>query len=304
MKSKNRLLTKLLVFALSLTMLLGSTVTAHAATAEEAFTELEKAVVLGQYTGITTSKVHNFQAYTYKTNGGGYYTYIEITGGDHTKVDFFIDAKFEELTASAKQSFLKDTMTIANEMVYDTKNASTSTHGVSDDTLDTMMRMYQNKAGMGSQLLATLMSETKPNYASANAIYKPFSGVVGTIMALISILVMSLLGITMALDIAYIVIPPVQMALGGDGDGQGGKDGKKGLSGLISKEARAAVKASEGGGGAGGQSGEHKAAIGIYFKYRWKGLVILGICLLYLVQGQIYNFVAWFIDLFSGFLGF
>ena len=167
-----------------------------------------------------------------------------------------------------------------------------------------MLRIYQNKAGMGSQLLATLMSETKPDYASANAIYAPFSGVVGTIIALIAILVMALLGVTMALDIAYIVIPPVQMALGGDEGGQGGKDGKKGLSGLVSKEARSAVKAAEGGGGAGGQSGEYKAAIGIYFKYRWKGLVILGICLLYLVQGEIYNFVAWFIDLFSGFLGF
>lgn len=304
MKTKNRLVARIMAFMLALTMMLGTCVTASAATAAEALDKLEEAVVIGKYTCIETGKIYDMTPMSYKTSGGGYFTYLEITGANYTTVDFFNETKFQELTASAKQDFLKDTMSIANAMVYDTENNEASTHGVTSETVDTMLRIYQNKAGMGSQLLATLMSETKPDYASANAIYAPFSGVVGTIIALIAILVMALLGVTMALDIAYIVIPPVQMALGGDEGGQGGKDGKKGLSGLVSKEARSAVKAAEGGGGAGGQSGEYKAAIGIYFKYRWKGLVILGICLLYLVQGEIYNFVAWFIDLFSGFLGF
>lgn len=91
------------------------------------------------------------------------------------------------------------------------------------------------------------------------------------------------------------------MALGGEDEG-GNKKG--GLSGVISKEAKAACKAADGGAGGQGGDGSYKAAVGIYFKYRWKGLVLLGICLLYLVQGQIYSFVGWIIDLFSGFLGF
>ena len=45
-------------------------------------------------------------------------------------------------------------------------------------------------------------------------------------------------------------------------------------------------------------------ALGVYFKYRWLELVVLGICLLYLVSGNIYSFVAWVLDLVSGFLGF
>ena len=150
--------------------------------------------------------------------------------------------------------------------------------------------------------MAALMSDTKPDYASANRIYQPFSGLVGTALGLISILIMSLLAVTMALDIAYIVIPSFQLLLDGGDDAGGGQ--AKGMSRIISQEARSAVKSVSDGGG-GGQSGSgNKMAIGQYFKMRWKALIVLGICLLYLVQGQIYSFVAWVIDLVSGFLGF
>jgi hypothetical protein len=108
----------------------------------------------------------------------------------------------------------------------------------------------------------------------------------------------------MALDIAFITIPAFQLALGADGSGQGGSDNSNKMNRIISSEARKAVEAQGGGQGGGGQSGDDKQALGIYFKKRWKGLVLLGICLLYLVQGQIYALVAWIINLMSGFLGF
>lgn len=165
------------------------------------------------------------------------------------------------------------------------------------------MNIISQQSGMGSSMLATLMQQTKPDYVSANRLYEPFSGVVGTILGILAIVIMAALGVTMALDLAYITIPAFQMAMGGS-DEQGNGTKGKGIGGIISQEAKSAVKAADG--GQGGQSGDgsYKAAVGIYFKYRWKGLVLLGICLLYLVQGQIYSFVAWFIDLFSGFLGF
>ena len=50
--------------------------------------------------------------------------------------------------------------------------------------------------------------------------------------------------------------------------------------------------------------GNKKQALGIYLKRRIFMLILLGICLLYLVQGQIYTFVGWILDLVSGFLGF
>lgn len=265
----------------------------------DAYAALREACTKGSYGTL------NYTDHQYKLSGGGYALYTEISGAGGQE-GFVVPSQLENLTSASKQQFLKDMLTIANAMAYDTENGNTLGGGVTTETIDDMLRELQNKAGMGSQLLATLLSETKPDYATANRMYQPFSGVVGTVIALFAILTMALLGVTMAMDIAYITIPAFQMVCGdGEGGGQGGQGGKKGgVGGFISAEAKRAVKQAEGGSGGQSSDGDYKAAVGIYLKYRWKGLTLLGLCLLYLVQGQIYNFVAWFIDLFSGFLGF
>ena len=195
---------------------------------------------------------------------------------------------------------MRDVFTLANAIAADTdKGYNTGDTAPTDETVSDLMKTISQQSGMGASMLAMIMQNTKPDYVTANRIYEPFSGVVGTILGIVSILIMALLGVTMALDLAYITIPAFQMALGGEDEG-GNKKG--GISGIISKEAKAACKAADGGAGGQGGDGSYKAAVGIYFKYRWKGLVLLGICLLYLVQGQIYSLVGWIIDLFSGFL--
>jgi len=245
----------------------------------------------------------------YETTGGGYKAWKEVvsnpanSNGNYTYIDV---SQYDQLTAKSKRQVLEGIFEIANAMEDDCANLK-STDGVTSDTVESMMTVLQNNSGQGSQMLAMLMKNTKPNYMAANKIYEPFSGPVGTALALIAILIMAALGLTMALDIAYIVIPAFQMLCGGGSDaGQGGPgQGKKGgIGGFISSEAKHAVKTAEGGSGGQAGGGEYKAAIGTYLKHRWIGLTILGICLLYLVQGQIYNFVAWFVDLFSGFLNF
>lgn len=277
-------------------------------------TNLKSVLSTGQYTSYSEGKAYDFSAKTYKKQGGGYVYYTDLlieTGGitqDGASISgrtWFNPTIFDQLKPSAKQDFLKHILTLANAMAFDTANGyAQGEDSVTDDTVSDMVEEIATQSGMGSALLATLLQNTKPNFAKANIIYKPFSGTIGTVLGVIAVLIMALLGVTMALDIAFITIPPIQMALGG-GEGNG-NDKKGGLSGFISAEAKAAVKAAESGGGSGGQggSGEYRAAVGIYLKYRWKGLTILGLALLYLIQGQIYSFVAWFVDLFSGFLGF
>lgn len=242
----------------------------------------------------------------YKRSGGDYYLYTDITGSsdpNNQTSDIISEYKYNQLTAGAKQDFLKDFIQIAyNYEDYYSKNESGNNQVVTGETVSDLLEELQQVSGAGSQIMAALMSDTKPDYATANRIYQPFSGLVGTALGLISILIMSLLAVTMALDIAYIVIPSFQLLLDGGDDAGGGQ--AKGMSRIISQEARSAVKSVSDGGG-GGQSGSgNKMAIGQYFKMRWKALIVLGICLLYLVQGQIYSFVAWVIDLVSGFLGF
>lgn len=304
---------------LLLTMMVGlfaSVLSVHAAGTTttgmggQPYDDLIQTLVTGEYTYISNNKQYSFGANRYSMQGGGYVLYCnlwadfsQVAGSITTGADLFND-DFERLKPGEKQKFIKDIFTLANAVANDTQNGyRTDSNAPTDDTVNDLMTVLQGQSGMGSTMLATLLQNTKPDYVSANRLYEPFSGVVGTILGVVSVLIMAALGVTMALDLAYITIPAFQMALGGTNEGGHG-DKSKGIGGIISQEAKKAVQAADGGSGGQAGSGEYKAAVGIYFKYRWKGLVLLGICLLYLVQGQIYTFVGWFIDLFSGFLGF
>ena len=295
-----------LVFALILSFVFSSSVNVSAA--YEALTELETTLIGGSYTAESNSRIFDYAANRYKMKTGGYLMWSDLfseVGTDKEGADYLNVTNLDKLTAGSKRSFIEDLFRIANAVAYDNE-ANGVAVGSDKPTTETVRDLYeivQDEAGMAGTLLASIMQNTKPDYATANKIYEPFSGVVGTILGVIAVFIMALLGITMALDIAYITIPAFQMAIDSEGDGssEGGKgSGAKGFARVISNEAHAAMKSNE----SEGKDGNYKAAVGTYFKYRWKGLVLLGICLLYLVQGQIYSFVGWFIDLFSGFLGF
>ena len=275
----------------------------------DALTDLNTALPNGKYPYLGgaggVSKDINYSEVKLQTTEGGYITWSKVVQG---APDYINESAFNQLNQASKRKVLEGMFEIANAMEDDNSNGNNVT-GITSDVVESMMTVLQSKSGMGSQMLAMLMKNTKPNYMAANKIYEPFSGPLGTALALIAILIMALLGLTMALDIAYIVIPAFQMLCGGGADaGQGGggpNGGKKGgIGGFISSEAKHAVKTADGGSGGQAGGGEYKAAIGTYLKHRWIGLTILGVCLLYLVQGQIYNFVAWFVDLFSGILNF
>ena len=256
---------------------------------------IEKGIANGKKVGnIDVSKRR------YKKKEGGTIVYTSLFNQGNTDMPINQDA-LDSLTNGAKSSFLKDMLRVAYAKVELDKQ-NTTDNAVTESTLTDYLSIIQSQAGVAGTLLASILSNVKADFIGGNRVFAPFAGPIGTGLGLIAILIMALLGLTMALDLAYIVIPPFQMLLG-DGTGNGNESGKGfHVSGFISQEARMAVKSAEGGGQAG--SGEYKAAVWTYFKYRWKGLVLLGICLLYLIQGQMYSFVAWFLDLFSGLLGF
>ena len=250
----------------------------------------------------------------YVKEDGGFFIYESMVSEDAEATGCIVQSNFDQLTQSAQRDFLADILTIGNKTVAyheammegkagKVLDGANNNKLVTADTLNNYSKQIQTLNGAGSQLIASLMAQTKPDYATANRIYEPFAGPIGVILGLLSILIMAFLGVTMALDIAYISIPAFRLAL--DGGDEGGKEGStRGMAKIISHEARSAVKSIEDGGDKGQSGANNKAAIGVYFKGRWKSLVILGLCLLYLVQGQIYSFVAWVIDLVSGFVGF
>lgn len=309
MKRKGyKVIAMFLLVVMAISMFFSSVVT-YAAAGNDAYTTLISQIRSGDYTYKSGDKILNFTKKQYAMKDGGYKLYNELWNDQNSIADsssaIFKD-DFEQLKLGAKKDFLGDVFTLANAVAADSKNgffAGDRDKAPTSGTVNMLMEKVQTQSGLGSTMLAAILQNTKPDYITANRLYQPFSGVVGTILGIISVLIMALLGVTMALDLAYITIPAFQMALGGDGDGSS-QGQKKGLSRVISTEAHKAIQAADGGSGGQAGDGSYKAAVGIYFKYRWKGLVLLGICLLYLVQGQLYSFVGWFIDLFSGFLGF
>lgn len=253
--------------------------TTHAITTEQA----ESNLTTGIYNKMAEDK--------YTLEGGGNVSGKELfnkksNGSSGTSYDVNED-QFKDLTKKEQQRF--------TTKLVEEANAQVGNNGVTSSTVTGLLQKLQSKPGMGSKLLTEILKNTKPDYVRANNIYQPFSGIVGTALGLGAILILAILGIVIVSDIAFITLPPYR-GLMGESDGD-----KKGVAKfLVSHEATSAVREAE---GSDSGQGSYKYAIGIYLRRRAIALIILGICLLYLVQGQIYVFVGFIMDLVQGFLG-
>lgn len=311
--TKNKFLILILSFLVLLTTVLSPLTVQAKGQGGAAYNELIQTLISGTYTSSKTSTNYEFSQNNYKMSDGGYAVWYTIWNQDATVTantgsgsNSLLSSTYEALTSGAKQQFLEDAFTLANAMADDTaykaKNGMvTGDSEVTDETVSDFLTAMQNCSGMGSTLLASILQNTKPDFVTANRWYKPFSGPVSSVIGLLCILIVALLGLSMALDIFYITIPFVQLALD-DNDSDGNNNSR--LSKLVSSSARSAVKTQVDGGGSGGQSGSNnKSALATYAKGRWKEMLLLGVCLLYLVSGNIYSLVSQFINLMSGFLG-
>lgn len=221
----------------------------------------------------------------YERESGGYYKYTDLV----TKDGLVDEGTFGELKSKEKEKLLQDMIKVAD-------NAVATNDAVNEKTKTSWLNQLQQQPGIGTRLLNTLLSNTKPDYVSANRIYEPFSGLVGTLLGLGAIIVMAGISLNMVTDISWIAIPFFRN-IGGNNP----NEGKEGGFNIISYEAISAVREAESGEGSGSTN---KIAVGIYLRRRVVMLIVLGVCLLYLVQGQIFTLVGWILDLFSGFVGF
>lgn len=225
----------------------------------------------------------------YEKEGGGYVkgeAILKLDGTDYV----FDEAAYNSLTSEAQTDIINDIKAASDRSVENNSE-------VSESTVQNWFKELQSIDGVGSKLMTTILGNTKPDFVTANTLYQPFSGIVGTILGLLSVLLMAFLGIVMVLDISYIALPPMRMLVC---EGESGKN-KTLRSNLISNDAIYAVKVAEENDGG---DGSKKQALGVYLKRRIPMLILLGVCLLYLIQGQIYTLVGWILDLVSGFLGF
>ena len=145
-----------------------------------------------------------------------------------------------------------------------------------------------------------ITKNAKADFVTANRIWEPFAGPLGIFLGVLCIAVMILIGIVEAMDILYITIPPFRMLVS-DENASNSKGLKPAVSKVITFDAILAVRAVEQNSS---NDGEVRQSLAIYLKRRIVALVLLGICLLYLVSGNIITFVRYIFDIVSGFLGF
>lgn len=207
-----------------------------------------------------------------------------------------VNDNYTDLTSKSRQQLLNDMNNAADAQVNKDKGSDSSSK-VTEGTKNNWLVNLQKCDGVGSQLLTTVLANTKPDFVTANQIYQPFSGLVGTLLGLGAVLLFAAVAIVMVLDISYMAIPFIR-TIGTDDSGSQKRPN------WVSYEAYYAIQQAEGGEGGGNTKGAGKQALGIYLKKRIGMLVLLGVCLLYLIQGQIFTFVGWVLDLVSGFIGF
>ena len=272
---------------LMLVMFLFSSITVFASDAvasTSAYSTLGDLIVLGKESSTSAvSVVDTSKKYT--ATGGGYVAYSSLVSTDRPQTGYIVTGNFELLTSSAKREFLGDLFNL-------TEQAKLANSTITNETLILWSQCVQTCEGVDAQLIAVLMQGTKPDFISAMKIYAPFQSPFSTILGVGSLLLFSLLTLSTLIDLFFIGVPPFNMLLMGDG---------KEKPGIVSNAAYNAYL-TEAGGSGGGQGGKtsFKNAAGVYFKHRVVTLILLFVCILYLVSGQIWNLFADMLSLFAG----
>ena len=137
-------------------------------------------------------------------------------------------------------------------------------------------------------LVRELSNDVRADFGKAMGWFRPFSGWVGWALGSIALLMFMLLGLTMVIDIAYISLPIVQLALTNE---------SKNKAKFVSYEAYSAVKEQQSKAGV-----EYKSPMIIYMKAKTVQFIAIFVCLLYLVSGQLYVVLGNMMDYFRGVL--
>ena len=163
----------------------------------------------------------------------------------------------------------------------------------------------QNSSEATAAMIAVIFEDSKADMFGALTIFQPFSSVFGTVMGVGTLLLILLIVASTILDLVYIGLPVFRNFANSKSEGHGGGHGGSDKPSWVSADAYSVVQELEGGGGghSGGGRGNSKYSNGyvVYFKRRALTYIVLAICLLYLVSGQLANVIAWLMNLVSGF---
>lgn len=135
-----------------------------------------------------------------------------------------------------------------------------------------------------SGLVRQLSEDVTVDMPAAYAWFRPFSSPLSVVLGVITILIFALLGISTVIDISFLTIPGMQWLLIR-------KSSENEKPRFVSLEAWDSYKQA---------SITHEQVLGLFFKKKAGQMMVLGICVLYLVSGNLFALVAKVVDYLQG----
>lgn len=186
----------------------------------------------------------------------------------------FNNAEYSELDSTERYDYMRTALSGVRESSLNTMNKNKMFNFIADQDTTT------------SSALRNLQNDAQADVVTATTWLKPFNGIFGTFLGLLTMIIFMFLALSTAIDVAYIALPALRVFMG-----RRGADGVK--PPFVTEAAFSAIRDSET-----SSNSEYQDAMVVYFKRRVLHFVIVGICLLYLLSGQIWGVIGFFVDAF------
>lgn len=197
---------------------------------------------------------------------------LEYSGSDGLLS--FSNKKYSSLDMDVKNDFMETALLLTKES------------NMGSQIKNKVYNFIANQDSATSAAVRFLRSDASTDFVSAAALFKPFGGAIGTALGFLALAIFMFIGFSILFDIAYLSLPLFRLALEKDR----GRRPK-----YISREAYSAAIDSE----ESIRSGHYEGSLSLYFKRRIPAIILISVAVGYLISGQLYDLVSWFIDSFS-----
>lgn len=168
------------------------------------------------------------------------------------------------------------------------------TSSVSNNGQQNIMTMIQESNDrVAAMMIPLIFDESQADLFTAYKIIHPFLAVLSIVLGIGAYIIIFLLILSTVIDMLYIGLPVWREKVSENSKGSSNPFG-------VSYEALTTVKEIEA--GLTDNSGGYRNAYLLYFKRRALSYILLGICILYLVAGQLGGIISFILNLVSGFM--
>lgn len=216
---------------------------------------------------------------TVSTRGGSNFDLLKTADAGNNTVIYFNITDYNKQPNKIKQQILDKFITTLNSSNVSGRdqNRIMTWIGSVDETNATVVRAFSKN--------------TQTDLAGAQHILLPFSGPLGTILGILSIVIAALLVFSCSWDIAWLVLPAFQLVLN--------RGGSKDLSVknrplLVSGDAVVAELRYI--------ADSSKGVLSYYLRLRTSTAILIGLCLAYITSNQIWNLLGWVMETLSRFV--